>query len=228
MAEMTVSAEARSGFGSSAAKRIRRAGRVPAIVYGGSDDNVTVSVDPKAILRLLRSEAGRNTIVSLQVEGGSTNSVILKDWQVDPVREDILHADFQRIAMDQTLRVSIPVAIRGEAIGVKTEGGMLDVVLREINVECLPADIPERIDCDVSELGMNESIRVKDLQFSAKVEVLEDAERVVVHVVTVKEEEEAVPEEEEAIEGAEVAAEGEGSEADDAADKGKKDEGGGE
>ena len=227
MAEMTVSAEARSGFGSGAAKRIRRAGRVPAIVYGGSDDNVTVSVDPKAIIRLLRSEAGRNTIVSLQVEGGSTNSVILKDWQVDPVREDILHADFQRIAMDQTLRVSIPVAIRGEAIGVKTEGGMLDVVLRAINVECLPADIPERIDCDVSELDMNESIRVKDLQFSAKVEVLEDAERVVVHVVAVKEEEEEVPEEEVAIEGAEAAAEGEEGGVD-AAEKGKQGEEGGE
>lgn len=202
MAEMTLSAEPRSAFGKGASKRIRRSGKVPAVVYGGPNDTQTIAVDPKAIVRLLRSGAGRNTIVSLQLEGGGNDSVILKDWQVDPVRESILHADFQRIAMDKTLRVSVPISLHGEAYGVKTEGGLLDFVLRELEVECLPADIPERIDCDVTALRMNESVRVKDLAPIAGVEILDDIDRVVVHVVTVKEEVAAEGEEGAALEGA--------------------------
>lgn len=161
---------------------------VPAIVYGGAGENIPVTIDPKAIVRVLRSEAGRNTIVTLEVEGAGSDSVILKDWQVDPVRENILHADFQRIAMDQLLRLTIQVAIHGEAFGVKTEGGLLDVVLREIEVECLPGDIPERIDCDVTHLKMHESIRVRDLPPLERVRILEDADRVIVHVTSIKEE----------------------------------------
>lgn len=187
---------------------------------------MTVSVDPKEMIRLLRSESGRNTIISLEVEGSGANNVILKDWQVDPVREDLLHADFQRIAMDVKLRVSIPISVRGEPVGVKVDGGLLEVVLREIEVECLPSDIPERVECDVSELGMHDSIRVRDLPAIDNVEVLEDPERVVVHVVAVKEEEE-VAAEEEGVEGVEAAAEGEEGEPEVAA-KGKKDEEGGE
>lgn len=188
MAEMTLTAEVRSDFGSAAARRIRRDGRVPAIVYGGSDDNVAVTLDPREIIRVLRSEAGRNTIVSLEVPGAETHSVILRDWQVDPVRETILHADFQRIAMDQLLTLTVPIAIHGEAHGVKTEGGLLDVVLRELEVECLPADIPERIDCDVTNLRMNEALRVRDLPALERVEILAEPDRVIVHVVAVKEE----------------------------------------
>ena len=196
MAEMTVKAKTRSEFGSGPSKKMRRVGLVPAVVYGGSGQTVSVAVDPKEIFRLLRSEAGRNTILNLAIEGGDTNNVILKDWQVDPVKESILHADFQRIAMDQKLKVTVPIAIRGEPVGVKTEGGMLDVVLREIEVECLPADIPERIECDVSELQMHESLRVRDFAALERVEILEDADRVVVHVVPLRaEEEEAVPDE---------------------------------
>jgi len=188
MAEMIVSAQPRSDFGSGAARRIRRSGLVPAVVYGGSDENVPLSVDPKAIMRLLRSEAGRNTIVSLDIGGGRSDSVILKDWQVDPVRETILHADFQRIAMDELLKLTVPVSIHGEPFGVKTEGGLLEVVLREIEVECLPGDIPERIDCDVAHLKLHESIRVRDLPVLERVQILEDPDRVIVHVVSVKEE----------------------------------------
>ena len=203
MAEMKVSASSRSEFGSGASKRLRRQGLVPAVVYGGASGSISVSVDPKALYRLLRSEAGRNTILKLEIEGGKNDSVILKDWQVDPVKETFLHADFQRIAMDKLLRVTIPVAVRGEAIGVKTDGGMLDVVLREIEVECLPADIPERIECDVSELHINESVRIRDLPPLERVEILAEADRVVAHVVTIKAEEEETPEGEE--EGVEVA-----------------------
>lgn len=223
MAEMIVNAETRSDFGSGAAKRIRRSGSVPAIVYGGSQDTITVSIDPKAIIRLLRSEAGRNTIVSLKVPDGGTDNVILKDWQVDPVREDILHADFQRIAMDKALRVSVPVALRGEAFGVKNEGGLLDVVMREVEIECLPADIPERIDCDVTNLKLHESLRVGDLPTIENITVLEDLDRVIVHVVAVKEEV-AAPSEEAAVE---IDLEGAPEEPEVAA-KGKKEEEGGE
>ena len=219
MAEMTVNAEARSSAGSAAARRLRRSGMVPAIVYGGSRENAVVSVDPKVIIRVLRSEAGRNTILSLKVAGGSADNVILKDWQVDPVRDTILHADFQRIAMDQELRVTVPIAVRGEAIGVKTDGGLLDVVLREIEVECLPADIPERIECDVTELKMNESIRVRDLPALERVRILAEPDRVIVHVVSIREEEVAAPAE--APEGEAVTVEGEPQ----IIAKGKKEEG---
>jgi large subunit ribosomal protein L25 len=210
MAEMTLNAEVRSDFGSAASRRIRRDGRVPANVYGGNEDNIAVTVDPKEIIRVLRSEAGRNTIVSLEVPGTETRSVILRDWQVDPVRETILHADFQRIAMDQLLTLTVPIAIHGEAYGVKTEGGLLDVVLRELEVECLPADIPERIDCDVTNLKMNDALRVRDLPPLERVEILADADRVIVHVVSVKEEEAAPAEAEEAgVLAGEPGAEGE-------------------
>jgi large subunit ribosomal protein L25 len=161
---------------------------VPGIVYGGAAGNVAVTLDPKDILRLLRSDSGRNTILTLNIDGVGTDNVILKDWQVDPVKETILHADFQRIAMDRALRVTVHIAVRGEAAGVKTEGGLLDVVLREVDVECLPADIPERIECDVTDLHMNQSIRVRDLPRLERVEILEDPDRVVVHVVSVREE----------------------------------------
>ena len=209
MAEMKVKATPRSDFGGGASKRIRRNGMVPAIVCGGSADSVSVTLDPKEILKLLRSEAGRNTILNLAIEGGRTDKVILKDWQVDPVKENILHADFQRIALDQTLKVTVPIAIRGEAVGVKTEGGLLEIVMREIEMECLPADIPERIECDVSELEMHESLRVRDLPTFENVEVLEDADRVIVHVVAVREEEEEAPVEGEEAEVVAESAEGE-------------------
>ena len=223
MAEMKVEAKARSEFGSGASKRIRRSGLVPAIVYGGSGETVTFAIDPKEIFRLLKSEAGRNTILNLKIDGGGADDVILKNWQVDPVTESILHADFQRIAMDQTLKVMVPISIRGEAVGIKTEGGLLDVVVREIEVECLPADIPDLIECDVSELQMHESLRVRDLPSLDRVEVLEDADRVVVHVVPLRaeEEEEVAPEEGEELEGA--VAEGEEGEPEVMA-KGKKEE----
>ena len=227
MADRTiVNAKARSDFGSGASKRIRRIGLVPAVVYGGSGESVTVSLDPKDIFRLLRSEAGRNTILDLKIEGGDSDNVILKDWQVDPVKETILHADFQRVAMDQTLKVTVPIVIRGEAIGIKTEGGLLDVVVREIEVECLPADIPEQIECDVTELHMHESLRVRDLPAQERVEILEDGDRVVVHVVPLRaEEEEAVPAEGEAVEGVPG---GEADGPEEVPAKGKKEEGEGE
>ncbi len=188
MAEIVVSAKGRTDRGKNAARRLRRQGLVPAVVYGGKGDNLTVAVDPKALQKVLRSEAGRNTILKLDITGHGAANAILKNWQVDPVKESFLHADFYRIAMDVAIRVTVPIQPIGEARGVKVDAGILESVLRAIAVECLPGDIPERIEVDVSDLGINQSLRVSDLQIPAKVKVLEAPDQVVVHVVAVKEE----------------------------------------
>ncbi len=202
MAEIVLNAKGRTDRGKNAARRLRRQGLIPAVVYGGKGDTVAVSVDPKALQKVLRSEAGRNAILKLDIADQGATNAILKSWQVDPIKENFLHADFYRIAMDVAIRVTVPVATKGEARGVKVEGGILELILREIEVECLPGDIPERIEVDVTDLGINGSVRVSDLPVTAKVKVLEPPDQVVVHVVSVKEEAAPVP-------GAAVAAEGE-------------------
>ena len=189
MAEMVVSATSRTDRGKNAARRLRRQGLVPGIVYGGKAGNLAVAVDPKALQRVLRSEAGRNAILRLEITDHRPTNAILKSWQVDPVKESFLHADFYRIAMDVAIRVTVPIHVVGEARGVKVDAGILELVIREIEVECLPGDIPERIDVDVTDLGINQSLRVSDIPAPAKVKVLQAADQVVVHVVSVKEEE---------------------------------------
>src|SRR5213596_1030778 len=191
MAEIVVTAKNRSERGKNAARRLRREGLVPGIVYGGKGENVAVAVDPKALQKVLRSEAGRNAILKLDIAGYGAANAILKSWQVDPVKENFLHADFYRIAMDVAIRITVPIHTVGEARGVKVDAGILELVIREIEVECLPGDIPERIDVDVSDLGINQSLRVSDVKIPAKVKVLQAADQVVVHVVAVKEEEAA-------------------------------------
>lgn len=188
MAEIVVSAKTRDDRGKNAARRLRREGFVPGIVYGGKGDNIAVAVDPKALQKVLRSEAGRNSILKLDIANAGATNAILKSWQVDPIKERFLHADFYRIAMDVAIRVTVPIHVTGEARGVKVDAGILELILREIEVECLPGDIPERIDVDVSDLGINGALRVSDVAAPAKVKILEDAEQVVVHVVSVKEE----------------------------------------
>src|SRR5436190_17604636 len=175
MAEILVTAKGRDDRGKNAARRLRREGFVPAIVYGGKGDNIAVAVDPKALKKVLRSEAGRNAILKLDIAGSGATNAILKSWQVDPIKEQFLHADFYRIAMDVVIRVTVPIHVRGEARGVKVDGGILELILREIEVECLPGDIPEHIDVDVSDLGLNGALRVSDLPANAKVKILEGA-----------------------------------------------------
>jgi large subunit ribosomal protein L25 len=189
MAEIVVNATNRNDRGKNAARRLRRQGLVPGVVYGGKGGTVAVSVDPKALQKVLRSEAGRNAILKLDIAGTGATNAILKGWQVDPIKETFLHADFYRIAMDVAIRVTVPIYIRGEARGVKVDGGILELIMREIEVECLPGDIPERIEVDVTDLGLNGALRVSDLPENAKVKVLEGSDQVVVHVVSVKEEE---------------------------------------
>ena len=189
MAEIVVNATNRPDRGKNAARRLRRRGLVPGIVYGGKAGNLAVAVDPKALQRVLRSEAGRNTILKLDIADHGPTNAILKNWQVDPVKESFLHADFYRIAMDVAIRVTVPIHVVGEARGVKVDAGILELVIREIEVECLPGDIPERIDVDVTDLGINQSLRVSDVPAPPKVKVLQAVDQVVVHVISVKEEE---------------------------------------
>jgi large subunit ribosomal protein L25 len=193
MAEIVVSAKTRADRGKNAAKRLRREGLVPGVVYGGKGENVAVAVDPKALQRVLRSEAGRNSILKLDIANAGSTNAILKSWQVDPIKEKFLHADFFRIAMDVAIRVTVPIHVTGEARGVKVDAGILELIMREIEVECLPGDIPERIDVDVTDLGINGALRISDVAAPAKVKILEDADQVVVHVVSVKEEVAAAP-----------------------------------
>jgi large subunit ribosomal protein L25 len=193
MAEVSITAKSREERGKNAARRVRREGLIPAVVYGGKGDNMAVAVDPKALLKVLRSESGRNTILKLDIGGKGATNAILKSWQVDPIREHFLHADFYRIAMDVAIKVTVPIATRGEARGVKVDAGILELVLREIEVECLPGDIPERIEIDVTDLGINDALRVADIPAIAKVKVLSPGDQVVVHVISVKEEVVATP-----------------------------------
>jgi len=220
MAEIVVSAEGRTDRGKNAARRLRGKGLIPAVVYGGKGDAMAVAVDPKVLLRVLRSETGRNTILKLDLGAEGKTSAILKQWQLDPVKESFLHADFYRIAMDVALQVKVPVAVKGEARGVKTDGGILELIMRFIEVECLPGDIPERIEIDVTDLGINDSLRISNVLVNAKIKILEDADQVVVHVIAVKEE--AAP-----VAGAAPAAEGEapaGAAEPEVVKKGKKEE----
>jgi len=202
MAEIVVNAKNRDDRGKNAARRLRREGLVPGIVYGGKHENIAVAVDPKALHKVLKSEAGRNAILKLDIAGAGATNAILKSWQVDPIREHFLHADFYRIAMDVAIRVTVPIHVRGEARGVKVEGGILELIRRDLELECLPGDIPERIEIEVSDLGLNGALRVSDLPVNDKVKILEAPDQVIVHVVSVKEEAAPTP-------GAAVAAEGE-------------------
>jgi large subunit ribosomal protein L25 len=188
MAEILVNAQSRADRGKNAARRLRAKGMIPAVVYGGKNDTQAVSVDPKTLMKVIRSEAGRNTILNLDFGDGSKTAAILKNWQIDPVDERFIHADFYRIAMDVSIRVRVPIATRGEARGVKVDGGILEAIMREIEVECLPGDIPERIEIDVTDLGIHDALRVSDLRISDKVKILDAPEQIVVHVVSVKEE----------------------------------------
>lgn len=191
--EIVVTAKQRTDRGKNEARRLRASGLIPAVVYGGKDKPQAVAVDPKTLLRVLKSESGRNSILSLDFDNGGRTSAILKAWQVDPVKENFLHADFYRIAMDVAIKVTVPIFAKGEAKGVKVDGGILEIIMRTVQVECLPGDIPERIEVDVTELGMHDAIRVSSLPVTGKVKLLDDGDQVVVHVIAVKEEVVATP-----------------------------------
>jgi large subunit ribosomal protein L25 len=181
------------------ARRVRREGKIPAVVYGAGKDAVPVSVDPRHVLRILRSESGHNTIFDLALSTGEnskaeTAKAMIVDWQYEPIKGHLLHIDLQRIAMDKALRVSVPIVLQGVPAGVKTEGGILEQMLREVEIECLPGDIPGHIDVDVSDLTFGKVLRVSDLPHTEKLTFLSDANQPVAHVTSVKEEVVAAPE----------------------------------
>src|SRR5579862_6914225 len=169
------------------AKRVRRDGKIPAVVYGAGKDSLSINVDPRVVTRILNSETGHNTIFDLTMDGEKTKAMIV-DWQYEPIKGRLLHIDLKRIAMDKVLTVSVPIVLKGEAAGVKQEGGIMEQILREVETECLPADIPSHIDTDVAHLTFGMVLRVSDLPKSDKVKLLTDANQPVAHVTSVKEE----------------------------------------
>jgi len=195
METFTVEGKVREERGKNAARRTRVTGMVPAVLYGGRKDSISLSVNAKQVGKILRSESGHNTIFTVQVVGGDEERAMVKDWQVDPVSGSLLHVDLLRIAMDVRMRVRVPVHTFGEPEGVKLQGGIFEMVTREVELECLPGDIPEEFKVDVSGLTIGKQLRAADLPIDpAKIKLLTDPQRVLAHVVTLKAEVEVAPE----------------------------------
>jgi len=192
--EAILEAQTRQSFGKNEARRTRREGKVPAVLYGGDGKGATpISVAPKALLKILHSEAGQNTLIALKLAGAGDARVLVKAFQLDPITHAVLHADFYRVAMDKLLQVTIPVVVHGEPKGVKQQGGLVEFIRRDIEIECLPADIPEHIDVDISELMLHEGVRVRDVATNPKWKPISDPDMMIVHVIMPKAEEVAAP-----------------------------------
>src|SRR5204863_27801 len=192
--EATLEAKSRESFGKNEARRTRRGGLVPGVLYGGDGRQATpISVEPRSLLKILHSESGANTLISLKLPGGGDARVLVKEYQLDPVTHQVLHADFYRVAMDRLIQVTIPVVVKGEPRGVKQQGGLLEFIRRQIEIECLPADIPEHVEVDVSELMLHQGIRVRELAVNPKWKPKSDPDMMIVHVILPKAEEVAAP-----------------------------------
>ena len=190
----TMQAETRSDRGKNVARRLRRGGRVPGVVYGGADasspGSVSVSVSPEVLTEVLHSESGVNTLIGLSVDSEAAKQVLIKDYQVDPITHELLHVDFYRVAMDKVITVTVPIEVIGEPEGVKVQGGLVDFVQREIAIECLPSEIPGRLEVDVSSLMIGQGIRVRDLLEGVSWQAVTDPDTLIVHVIASKIEEE--------------------------------------
>jgi large subunit ribosomal protein L25 len=187
--EATLEAVKRDTRGKNEARRLRVAGKIPAVLYGAQKEgepgtNLPVAVDPKPLLRILHSHSGVNTIITLQVDGEGDSRVLVKDFLLDPITNHMLHADFVRVNMDRRITVTVPIVIKGEPRGVKVEGGVLDFVHREIALESLPLEIPDSIEIDVSNLGLNDAVYVRDVAQGATWTPISDADMMLVHVIT--------------------------------------------
>ncbi len=191
-----IKGEKREAFGKNASRRLRRNGMVPIILYGAKDVNVPLTLDKKDIFQILRSESGENTVFEVTFNSETRNAMI-KDLQRNPVTDEIIHVDLIQIALDKVVRVSVPVVTVGDAIGVKTEGGFVDFITREIEVECLPKDIPEQIEIDISELHLRQSFKVEEAVLPDEIKLISDPEAILVHIEEPSKEEEIEVEEEE-------------------------------
>ena len=196
--EAVLEATVRESRGKNEARRTRADGKVPAVLYGiagsGKAESTAIAVEPKALTKILHSESGANTLISLKLAGSKGDTrVLVKDYQLDPITHQILHADFYRIAMDKVLHITVPITVKGEAPGVKQQGGILEYVHRQVEVECLPGDIPEHIEINIGELMLHQGVRVRDLPANPKVKLVTDADTMLVHVIMPKAEEVATP-----------------------------------
>src|ERR1700722_19048288 len=191
--EITVSAEPRQSRGKNEARRLRVKGRAPAILYGSGSPAVAVSISPKEINRILHSNTGHNTIFNLSVQGGEDTPAMIVDWQSDPVKENLLHVDLKRIDLAKRIAVKVRVHTVGEPKGVKLQGGLLEVITREVEIECLPDEIPESYTVDVTELMIGQNLRASDIPLGGSVKLVSGPEQVVAHVVTLKAEEVVAP-----------------------------------
>jgi large subunit ribosomal protein L25 len=178
-----IEAQLRIPGGKNANRRLRKAGKIPAVIYGPGKQPVVVTVSPGEVKTILYSDTGRNTIFAVSVDGSNQGNAMVKDYQLDPVHGNLIHADFLEIAMDRLLELTVNIEVVGEAEGVKLGGGIMDIVTREIQVECLPSDIPESIKVDVTALKINDYIRVKNIQADEKVKILTDPDVVLVTIV---------------------------------------------
>jgi len=190
ISQEVVAATPREGkFNKNAARRVRVKGRIPAVVYGAAEPAVAIEVDPKQIQKILHSDTGHNSIFDLEITGSTAKTkAMIVDWQYEPIKGTLMHIDLKRIALDKVMRVEVPIQTVGTAIGVKTQGGILDQVLREVEIECLPGDIPSHIDIDVTQMSIGDVMRVSDLPHSEKIKFITDEGTTVAHVVAIKEE----------------------------------------
>lgn len=218
--QATLTAEARTGRGKNEARRLRRSGKLPAVVYGGEDSvGIPVSVDPKVLLEIFHSESGVNTLIDLSVDDGNASQVLVKEFQVHPVSSELLHVDFYRLALDKKITVSVPITLRGEPLGVKQQGGLVDFIHRDVQVECMPTEIPKKIEIDISDLMIGQGVRLHEVSGDVPWSPVSDPDTLLVHVIAPKIEEE--PEEEEVVEGEADSAEGGESEQDEKAKAGE-------
>jgi large subunit ribosomal protein L25 len=183
---ITVAADVRASRGKNEARRTRREGHIPAVVYGAHQDPVSIAVNPREILKIVHSPTGYNTIFNLQINGGETTPVMVVDQQTDPLKGTLLHADFKRIDLSRRLRVTVPVHTTGEPKGVKVQGGLLEIVTRSIEIECLPDDIPQHFTIDVTELMIGQSQRASDVPLSGSIRLASAPETVIAHVVALR------------------------------------------
>ena len=184
--DITIAADLRTSRGKNEARRLRVAKKIPAIVYGTGKDPVAVSVNPKEVNKIIYSSTGHNTIFDVQVGESAAEPVMIVDWLRDPIKDNLLHIDFLRIDLSKRLHVKVPVHATGECKGVKLQGGMLELVVREVEVECLPDDIPEAFNIDVTDLGVHQAIRASDLPLAESMKLLTNGDAVLAHVVTLK------------------------------------------
>lgn len=197
---MTITAEPRDSRGKNEARRLRAKGSMPAVLYGGSDGPTPVAVSPKELNKILNSRTGHNTIFNLSIPGQQDTPVMIVDWQFDPIKDSLLHADLKRIDLSERITVMVPVVTHGDPKGVKIQGGIHEIVTREIEIECLPNDIPEQFVVDVSELMIGQNIRVGDIPMSESMKLISPPDAVISHVIALRAEE--APAAEAAVEAA--------------------------